>query len=209
VSGILGVLAASNAAAAGGSTTTLDPATKGTNGTLSGGNLIWTGSGTNAIARSVASYSTGKFYFEVTVTTWDSTNYNLAIGLCNASQDMNVSIGASLNSLGMFATAADGRVFENNSAIIDYAPSAAFGASAVIGVAFDASAKLVWFRENGTWLDGGSGAGNPAAGTNGATYAETGAIFAAVYTNAASNVLTANFGATAYNAAAPSGFGNM
>jgi hypothetical protein len=79
----------------------------------------------------------------------------------------------------------------------------------VIGIAVDLTAQLVWFRicPSGTW--NGSGTANPATGVGGISISSisTGLLFP-MYTVGASvgNNVTANFGASAFSGALPSGF---
>src|SRR5579859_500460 len=72
-------------------TTTLDPAKKGTNLSLSGGNLTVTGTGLG-VALSIAGHSTGKVYLEVHIVAGAA-----AIGIGNASMGLNSFLGAGDN----------------------------------------------------------------------------------------------------------------
>jgi hypothetical protein len=81
----------------------------------------------------------------------------------------------------------------------------------VIGVAVDLDARLIWFRkDSGNW--NGDSLANPVTGVGGISF--TAAISYAPIVSfggaagLAGDAFTANFGATSYANAAPSGFGN-
>ena len=72
----------------------------------------------------------------------------------------------------------------------------------VIGVAFDAATRKVWFAQNNTWVS----SGNPAAGTNErGTVAGTGALAFACRAES-TVVIHANFGQRPFSYTPPSGF---
>jgi hypothetical protein len=203
-------------------TTAFDPAHLGTALTLSNSNLTATNS-TFAFnnARSVASHSIGKFYFEVTLTT--SAFGGDAVGIANASEVLNGSAaGSSSNSVGWeFPANSTGNVTINGTAIGTAAGNAG-EAGDIVGIAVDLTAGLIWFKFqfvvnvgiNTNWNN--SGTANPATGVggfplNGVTPLNAGPYFAFVSLAQSTDQYTANFGATAYAATgtgAPSGFGN-
>jgi hypothetical protein len=73
-------------------------------------------------------------------------------------------------------------------------------------VAFDATAKLIWFRRNtGSW--NGSGTADPATATGGVSFsALTGPFYAVVTSGKVGTSNTANFGASTFAQPVPSGF---
>jgi hypothetical protein len=77
----------------------------------------------------------------------------------------------------------------------------------IIGVAIDIAAKLIWFRvaPSGNW--NGSGTANPVTGTGGVdiTSIVTGPLYPIEGINGV-GAITANFGASAFTGAVPSGF---
>src|ERR1700688_4047700 len=73
-------------------TTTWNPSDKSAGITLSGGNLVATGSASPASVRSTAS-RLSKYYFEVTATTAGS---NMAIGIADATYSLGEALGAIL-----------------------------------------------------------------------------------------------------------------
>jgi len=206
VPGPSGPIVLSTAAAA--ATTTWDPSNKSTKITLSGGNLIATSgasAGAATAVRSVASHSTGKYYGEFTMTTKTASD-STCIGLVNASYAIDGAsfIGQTANGMGYW----DANEYVLNNLTTHPTGTATYTTGDVISMAVDTTARLVWFRKNGgNWI--GTTSGDPAAGTNGFDIsALTGALYAAVEEEVSGMVWTANFGATAYAQAVPSGYGN-
>ena len=187
------------------SATTLNPSDKAADCTLSGGNLIAThavtGSGQAAV-RSIASTSTAKRYWELTLSVVAVPSI-MTQGFGNASSSLTTYFGDTANSVGWIG---DGQVLLNNANI---GPVATFADNDILSFAVDFNAKLAWFRVGaGNWNN--SGAANPATGTGGLDISAiaAGPYHAGVGTRVDSDSVTANFGATAYANAAPSGFGN-
>jgi hypothetical protein len=83
----------------------------------------------------------------------------------------------------------------------------------IVGMAVDLGAQLIWFRfsrSSATTNWNNSGAANPATGVGGFSLSTlaAGPYFAFVTLNQSTDTYTANFGASPYVLAAPSGFGN-
>jgi len=200
--------------ASGGGTTTFDPSNLGTGNALSGGNLVVSTSDTStnayAVARSITSHSTGKFYFEVTLTSNGCGAGCIVVGIANGSatlqggaypgRDANLwaacygNEGWTLNTV-------------NNSNCITFA-----AVGDVIGVAVDYTNSLIWIRDvtvsSTTWNAGGGAA---PGGTGGQSISVISCPCYAAYggfTDFSTESATANFGGTAYAATAPAGFGN-
>jgi len=80
----------------------------------------------------------------------------------------------------------------------------------VIGIAYDATANLVWFAKNGgSFFGAGSTAGNPAAGTGGAAFQATQwpvTVAASTGSSATAAVLTLRDTAGALQYTPPAGF---
>lgn len=188
---------------------TFDPAAKGTDIVLSGGNLTATmgsgGSNGYEIVRSTTSHSTGKFYFEITLAAI-TTQAQFGYGFANATELLNGNfLGKTLNSIGALA---DGRVFLNNVNTTSVTPASSTN---VVSIAIDFGGQLIWWRvNNSSWNNNGSA--NPATGAGGVSFStmNAGPYFAAVTasTSTASQAGTINFGGTAYAESVPSGFGN-
>jgi hypothetical protein len=183
------------------STTTWDPANNGTGHTLSNGNLTVTGSGTNAITRSVAGHTSGKYYYEATTT----QGSNAILGGCSAAATLNSAyISIDSNSMGVLS---NGAVIGGGTTPV----GTSFNSGThVIGVAIDLDNKKFWCRvDGGNW--NGSGTDDPATNTGGVALPSgmtSGTIYAAVTLAGSGDNFTANFGGSAYGTTAPSGFGN-
>jgi hypothetical protein len=188
------------------STTTLNPSDIAGDASLSNGNLTIThgGADADAGARSIASTSTAKKFWEVTVNVIGSPSITTN-GFGNSSANLATYLGANANSVGW---AGDGAVYLG----ADIGPGGgalAYTTGNVLGFAVDFNAELAWLRVNsGNWNNNGSA--NPATGTGGLDVSglNAGPYFACVCVRVGSDQMTANFGATAYAHTAPSGFGN-
>jgi hypothetical protein len=91
--------------------------------------------------------SSGKWYWEVTITASSTTNTNAVIGISNKSSASEISNypGFSANGWGYYG--GDGKNYNNG---VDTGSGATYGANDVIGVAFDADAGTLVFYKNGT-----------------------------------------------------------
>jgi hypothetical protein len=188
-----------------------DPAKKNAGITLSNGNLTAT-TPANAVYASIlasgAGKTTGKYYFEVTITAMNPDGQGIGFG--NASADLTAQGGSTVNSVGWRR---NGSISHNNSV---YATIQTFAQGDVVAMAVDLDAKLVWFRNKtgGTtnnWNN--SGTANPATGTGGITGTPSPGLAAGPYfpeatLEIAGDVFTANFGATAYAMTPPALFLN-
>lgn len=187
--------------------TTFDPATV-TDVTLSVGNRTATHDNTStAGARSAQNKNTGKYYFEVTMTTMTGawSQAGLIISTATYAQMVNWEQSTAV----MFDV---GRITANGGN-----SGSALGALTngdVIGIAIDFSNETVWFRKapSGNW--NGDGAANPATNTNGidlsgmligAVTMQPAVSFGGAGTDATEQ-FTANFGQGAFTGAVPSGF---
>lgn len=111
-------------------------------------------------ARTAPAFTTGKWYFEFKANVIVGNSWTLIIGFMNASASLSNYVGSDANSFGLQS----GGVGYLGSGGAGTPPSYAQGD--VVGVAFDADAKLCWFNKNGgTW------SGNPVAGTTGCNLA--------------------------------------
>ncbi|TPI10275.1 hypothetical protein [Mesorhizobium sp. B4-1-1] len=188
--------------------TTLDPATKGSNVTLSSGNLSATNSGTTKTgARSVHSKASGKYYFEWTVNAHQNAvgaNFH-AVGV--ATEEVPY---ADADAVACMAAVA----FENNNtANVVWSQgvnSASFGGTTdgdVWSAAIDLDNAMVWFRQNGgNW--NGSGTANPATNTGGIKLHNMLGMAVSPFwgTDKSGDRDTFNFGDSAFTYTVPSGF---
>lgn len=168
------------------------------NVTLAGGNSVATAGAGSGWVRGVDPLSAGKYYWEYTYTLVASNSFNCGIALGTANLASGPAAGTAY--VGRLA----GDIFVNGSA-----PGSALGiinTGAVVGIAVDFTAKLVWFRlaPAGNW--NGSGTANPGTGAGGVNISSiaTGPLFA-LMTGQTTDKLTANFGGT-FTGAVPSGF---
>ena len=163
---------------------TWNPSDKGAGVTLSGGNLIATSAGYDSV-RSTISKSTGKWYWELLVT---SATPDHLIGVGSSAAPLTAGPGEDTNAYAYFKT---GQRYHN-------ATLTAYGASYttndVIGVALDADAGTVVFYKN-----------NVSQGSITLTSVST-PYFAMFGDGTGSSTVTANFGATALTYSPPSGF---
>lgn len=176
------------------------------NVTLSNGNLTATHSSTanNSGARSLALLSTGKYYFEVTVTA--SHGSGDAVGIMDAAATYTQVCG---NTAANYAL-----VYRNTGVIWVSTTNSGKTLSSMpvtgpytICVAVDLNARLIWFRKDaGNW-NGDAGA-DPATGTNGVTLAAAIAYAPFVSFGATATAAGDNFTSKFTGLAAPSGFTN-
>jgi hypothetical protein len=180
--------------------------------TLSGGNLVATNTGTTsanqgARVATTSGKASGKHYCEITLTTVIASagdNHSIALG----------TTGSSYSNLTNFSS--DG-------VVVDSPTGTARSQNAYLGwnlgtlvqgdvicIAADLDNRRVWFRKGASGNWNGSGANNPATNTGGQLIPSSGTVVPfAVFggTNGvAGQVCTANFGASAFSGAVPSGF---
>lgn len=176
---------------------------------LSNGSLTATHSNTtnNSGARSTFLKSTGKFYFEVTMSNVHGDFDCCGILLFGGSYTDFVTNGTSC----VATYKNNGNIFSNNAN--SGRTLGAIASGDVIGVAVDLATRKSWLRKNGgNWNGLAIGSENPATGLGGTTIQASGLFGPAVGfggTGTATNdAMTANFGGTTFAAAAPSGFTN-
>lgn len=187
----------------GGPTATFDGVPSGV--TLSNGNLTATLSTLgNSGARTAVTKAIGKYYCEFTIT--------LSRGGADGA-GLLVSTGSYTDMLNVvnciYITRSGGIVYSFGAA-----PGVAFGdilAGGVVGVASDLTTRMVWIRV-GASLWNANAAHNPATAAGGISIPPTVALGPALLMSYGGTTIgdnmTANFGATAYANAAPSGFLN-
>jgi hypothetical protein len=178
-----------------------DPATV-TAVTLSGGNLVATSTSTStdqgARVANASGKTAGKFYFEVRLTT------------VTGGVDTGVGIGTTTSTyaaLGTNATVGD-LVFTGGNIYANGSPVVALGAltsGALVCIAANFDTRMIWMRLGAAGLWNASGTANPTTNTGGITI-PSGTLVPFCTFNASGNVFTANFGATAFTGAVPSGF---
>lgn len=186
------------------SSTTFDPATLGTGMALSGGNLIATCSqGSDTGAKSVASHSTGKYYWEM--------YFNVMAG-----GDTGIGIGNAASTYAGLAPSATGGVMVYNNGAVYYNGS---GAGLTVGTptvntvpicfALDLTNNKIWIRNGaaGGWVGGGTN--DPTDPTGGGLSISTiaaSALSAIATCNSSGDKITANFGGSAFAGTVPTGY---
>jgi hypothetical protein len=171
--------------------------------TLSGGNLTATSTTTTAGVRHTTGHSSGKYYWEVTLTNWNSTSTETGLATSSAALAGGGIAGQAVvtKSVGGF----NGSIYINGT---DSGGRLGILSNNIVGIAADLTAGLIWFRlaPSGNW--NGSGTANPATGAGGISLGALAGntllpIFAALSAN---EDVTGNFGGSAFTGAVPSGF---
>ena len=172
---------------------TLNPVGLG-GGTLSNGNLSVSTS-TDIASVSAFAMTTGKWYWEVTLT----TSSNPRVGVYNVGAANPAGLGATAN--GWCLLNGPSRVF-NNGSTTNYGTFLGNNGDVVM-LAYDADAGKLWYGVNGSWF----ASGNPATGANPSQSSVTGsAIVPASSSGTGANVHDFNFGQRPFAYTAPSGF---
>lgn len=191
-------------AAAAVATTTWNPSDKDAGVTLSGGNLIASGTAdAKAAVRAIASASSGKKFWKVTATTINSLG-QAHIGAMDASAALNGAVGDSTHGVGIDQVS--GSVLINGGSIGGGDP---WAVGNDVFIAIDIPNNLFWFKVNsGFW--NANPTFDPATGVGGFDMSgrAAGALFAAVSSGrfgsgGTFDVFTADFSGSG----APSGFG--
>lgn len=178
---------------------TWNPLIVGGSVTYSNGNLATTASGNNNTTRSTMAAQSGKYYAEFVSTsaTYPAGGAFPRVGISDVTEtNTNMDGSVTVSWAG----------YPNDSYVNGVIQSwAGYAANDVIGIAFNAATRQVWFSKNGSWQNfTGSGA-DPATGTNpAATVAGSNQIcFAARQEN---TTWVANFGQRPFSYTPPSGF---
>lgn len=180
--------------------------------TLSGSNLTATAvndaAATFQSGRSIVGIAAGqKKFFSLQVTILPTASTNVAVGLANGSFAFASFLGVDTNSLAQYFNNAS--VLVNNASI---GTSTAWVLNSVLDFAVDRQNNRIWTRiGGGNWNN--SGVADPATNAGGFDCSgATGTLFACyelLGDAGGTGRVIANFGATAYSFAAPSGFSNL
>lgn len=186
---------------------TWDNSNKAANVTLSSGNLRVDASSTNNNTQTHGLHSnartSGKYYYEIfPELSWSVDSAGFGCAMTSASLSTYV---GNPNSAGYYSRL--GGVAVNGSSAGTIQTNSTY--SVFIGIAIDLDNKRIWFRtqSNTNWNNNASY--DPVTNTGGIDISSlTGSIVPAITVGQNTYAFTANFGSTAYNMAAPSGFGN-
>ena len=172
--------------------------------TITNANLNATSTtGGDQACRSTIWLTTGKWYWEVTRVAESITTDGNTVGVANASQSLTQgnAFNASSNLWGMSLATGNKH---GNAASVAYGSTIAVGG--VVGIAYDADAQKIWFRN----ASGYFASGDPVAGTNAAFTNTTGVtgVSPYVYKGATGSTINYahNFGQRAFSYTPPTGF---
>ena len=175
--------------------------------TMSNGNLTAThgAGGSNTGVHTLTGLTTGKFYFEITLTVF-TTGTQSCIGLKRLPGIGGYSSAFISDGLGVQLGTSNNTLYSNggNTSKQIGAPAAQGN---VFGFAINLTNRLAWVRKNtGIWNN--DAAANPATSTGGVAMFATGVFAPGVGFSAgtATDAFTANFGASVFVGAVPSGF---
>lgn len=178
--------------------TTWNSSDKSANASLSADKLTLTAIGSSGSARSIFSASSGKYYWEMTLNTWSNGVDNVA--------GMALATAAFTGGAGTIVLRESGGIFLNNTVVIT--PWSGLVNGQVADVAADITNRRIWFRVRAkatTW--NGNASYDPATGVGGVDFsALAGPMFAWCFGQANTASFTANFGASAFGGAVPSGY---
>jgi hypothetical protein len=173
-------------------------------GAFSNGNLTFidtTIGGSWFAAQPTKFSSTGKFYFECTVSIV-SGSLDTTVGIMSTPPSSNFYIEQTASGYQGYGYGAPGTKLTNDTSS---AFGSAYSTTSIIGVAVDIDAGKVWFALNGTW----QASGNPATGANPAFNIVTGRSYGFAAQNnssTSSNSMTGNWGQNAFAYTPPLGF---
>lgn len=178
--------------------------------TLSGGDLVATNTGTTsadqgARVATVNGKTSGKYYFEVVYTTAPTTGgLNRGVGIgTTTSTYTNMGGGGTTGVFSYYS----GGIWSNGGSVGTLGPR---GATDTICIAADLDTRKFWVKSfvTGNW-NGNNSLHNPSTGLGGFTIPAGTMVPFVTFggtSGVANNVFTANFGASAFSGAVPSGF---
>jgi hypothetical protein len=192
-------------------TTTLNPLDKTTDIGLSPGNLTATQNdalGFYGGVRTIASASSGKKYWEFHADTIITSASSIVEGVANSTAALNVGafLGQTADSIGWVGS---GQILMNNAVQVTIQT---WAQGDTLCFALDLDHMRLWCRTNGgNWNNDILANQNPATHTGGIDISglATGPYFAALQLKIQNDIMTANFGGSAYAQAVPIGFGNL
>jgi hypothetical protein len=164
-------------------------------GTLTNGNLDLSTTTVNA-QPSTFFFSSGKWYWETTISSNGGSDAYIRAGVCNQA-GVGQSLGATANG---WCFLGDGRTFNNGSAA---SYGVAITTGDVLNIALDIDAGKLWYGKNGTWM----ASGNPATGANPSQTFTAGTALSPAYAAGGGTVVfNFNAGQRPFAYTAPSGF---
>jgi len=161
--------------------------------TLSNGNLTATGSSSEVAVRATAGKTSGKYYWEVTAES--ATSSYAQVGIMSMSSQLDFGLGS----------VGPGAGYALSGTITSWATGATactYSTGAVIGIALDLDTGMLYFSRDGVWQAGGK----PESSTGGIGFGGTSQTMYPAVSLGIGDVLTANFGQSAFAHTPPSGF---
>jgi hypothetical protein len=128
------------------------------NATVTESNLKHTSAGAGSVGRGTVAVSSGKWYYEFTLTSLGSVGSFLG-GIIDSQQPNNTPTNLATVTSAMWLYRDDGYIANAGGSVNT---GVTYTNNDVISVAFDVDGQKIWWAKNGTWLS----SGNPAAGTN-------------------------------------------
>lgn len=178
--------------------TTLNPADKDAGISLSGGNLVATGTvDNNGIVRAVHGKSTGKWYFEAVITTSVVGADVISVGLANATHVIGDPLGYSTTN-GWAYWGLGGSGYRNGSLILSETNLAQ---GDVVGFHVDLDNDKLWVSRNGAQLQG-----DPATDTSPLSTNLTGTLYPAACPWKQLDVITMRFDPASHSYTPAAGF---
>jgi hypothetical protein len=189
---------------------TLDPATAGSDMTISGGNLTWSVGSTSTYnsVLSTLGKSSGKWYIEATCVSGGGGEW-FAVGISTSmsSHGSTAYVGGQTTSWGYLS--GDGKYWHGGSGS---AYGATYAVGSIVGIALDADngyAYMITGAGGGTWQNGGVPTSG-GAGTGAMVGGLSGTIYMAFSTASFSSMsMTVNFGASAFHYSIPAGYSGL
>lgn len=154
--------------------------------------------------------STGKWYWEVSPTSFTSSNATLAsfgLGTVGAILESGPGISSTIIWYVRIGSSPTSQIYNGTTAVSN---PTAYAQGDILQVAYDADSGKLWFGKNNSWINSSGGTtGNPSGGTNQSLTVTSGTTyfpFLGLYTSGGSIVWTGTFGQKTFSYTPPTGF---
>jgi hypothetical protein len=175
---------------------TWNPTDKEASITLSNGDLTASATSSQIAVRATTGETSGHWYWEVTADSVNGSSY-ASVGVLTMTGSLDFGLGNSVAPGAGYGASGSFTSSNGNSA-----SGCGFTSGSVVGVALDLSSRVIYFSVNGVW----QGGGDPDAGTGGLPLGSgSDALYPAI-SMGYGDVLTANFGQSAFAHAPPAGY---
>ena len=177
----------------------------GSSGTLGNANLSLTAAAANPQRIGTIGVSSGKWYYEVTLTSLPAGSDPIA-GFTDINNTSAVSqyVGQASSSYAIYTISTNSFLQKLNNATFTNTNTGVAAQGNIISVALDLDNNKIWFAKNGTWVD----SGDPAAGTNSQFTVTAGTYVPAFRCSGGgtSSTIDVNFGQRPFSYTPPTGF---